>query len=104
MSPRKIVRGLLTALLAGAAWTGAAGLAHAGGPTSVLIVNPSAQRATGLYYTQASYDELARAIGGGGDQPSGSLGKPASVDLDGQPGIRLTWMIHDVSVWRTDGI
>ena len=104
MSPRKIVRGLLTVLLAGAAWAGAAGLAHAGGPTSVLIVNPSAQRATGLYYTEASYDELARAIGGGGDQPSGSLSKPASVDLDGQPGIRLTWMIHDVSVWRTDGI
>jgi hypothetical protein len=104
MSPRKIVRGLLTALLAGAAWAGTAGLAHAGGPTSVLIVNPSAHRATGLYYTDAPYDELARAIGGGGDQPSGSLSKPASVDLDGQPGIRLTWMIHDVSVWRTDGI
>ena len=41
MSPRKIVRGLLAALLAGAAWTGTAGLAHAGGPTSVLIVNPN---------------------------------------------------------------
>jgi hypothetical protein len=104
MSPRKIVRGLLGVVLAGAAWTGTAGLAHAGGPTSVLIVNPSAHRATGLYYTEAPYDELARAIGGGGDQSSGSLGKPASVDLDGPPGIRLTWMIHDVSVWRIDGI
>jgi hypothetical protein len=104
MSPRKIVRGLLAALLAEAAWTGTAGLAHAGGPTSVLIVNPSAHRATGLYYTEARYDQLARAIGGGGDQSPGSLSKPASVDLEGPPGIRLTWMIHDVSVWRIDGI
>jgi hypothetical protein len=104
MSPRKIVRGLLTALLAGAAWAGTAGLAHAGGPTSVLIVSPSAHRATGLYYTEAPYDDLARAIGGERDQPSGPFSKPASVDLDGQPGIRLTWMIHDVSVWRIDGI
>jgi hypothetical protein len=102
MSPRKIVKAVLAALLAGAAWAGTAGLAYAGGPTSVLIVNPSAHRATGLYYTEAPYDELARAIGG--DEPSGSLSKPASVDLDGQPGIRLTWMIHDVSVWRIDGI
>jgi hypothetical protein len=102
MSLRKIVRGLLAALLAGAAWTGTAGLAHAGGPTSVLIVNLNDHRATGLYYTEAPYDELARAIGG--HQPSGSPSKPASVDLDGQPGIRLTWMIHDVSVWRIDGI
>ncbi len=104
MSQHKIVRGLLTLLLAGAAWTGTAGLAHAGGPTSVLIVNHSAHRATGLYYTEARYDELARAIGGVGVRPSGSVSKPASVDLNGQPGIRLTWMIHDVSVWRIDAI
>ena len=63
MSPRKIVRGLLAALLAGAGWTGTAGLAHPGGPTSVLIVNLNDHRATGLYYTEAPYDELARAIG-----------------------------------------
>jgi hypothetical protein len=104
MSTRKIVRVLFTLFLAGAALTGTAGLAHAGGPTSVLVVNPSAHRATGLYYTGAPYDELARAIGGGGDQPSGSPSDPASVDLDGQPGIRLTWMIHDVSAWRIDRI
>ena len=54
---------------------GTAGLAHAGGPTSVLIVNHSAHRATGLYYTEARYDELARAIGGVGVRPSGSVGK-----------------------------
>jgi hypothetical protein len=69
----------------GHSWAGARGWTD-----QRVIVNPSAHRATGLYYTEAPYDELARAIGGGGDQPSGSLSKPASVDLDGQPGIRLT--------------
>ena len=104
MSQHKVVRGLLSLLLAGAALTGTAGLAHAGGPTSVLIVNPSAHRATGLYYTEAPYDELAQAIGGGGDQPAGSLSQPARVDLDNETVVRLTWMVHDVSVWRIDGI
>jgi len=50
MSPRKIVKAVLAALLAGAAWAGTAGLAYAGGPTSVLIASPTAQRAAGLYY------------------------------------------------------
>ncbi len=104
MSPRKIVRGLLTALLAGAAWAGTAGLAHAGGPTSVLISSPTVHRAAGLYCTETRYEELARAVGGEVDQPSSSLSQPASVDLDDEMVVRLTWMIHDVSVWRIDGI
>jgi hypothetical protein len=95
---------VLAALLAGAAWAGTAGLAYAGGPTSVLIASPTAQRAAGLYYTESRYEELAQAIGGGGDQPAGSLSQPASVDLDNETVVRLTWMVHDVSVWRIDGI
>ena len=59
MSPRKIVRGLLLALLTGAAWAGAAGLAHAGGPTSVLLASPTVHRAAGLYYTESRYEALA---------------------------------------------
>lgn len=104
MSPRKIVIGLLATLLAAATWTGAAGLAHAGGPTSVLIVSPSAHRATGLYHTEPGYEELIQAIGGGDGQPSGSLSEPASVELGQTMEVRLTWLIHDVRVWRTDGI
>ena len=104
MSPRKIVIGLLAMLLAAATWTSTAWLAHAGGPTSVFIVSPSAQRATGLYHTEPGYDELIQAIGGGDGQPSGSLSQPASVELDQATEVRLTWLIHDVTVWRTDGI
>jgi hypothetical protein len=102
MSPRKIVIGLLAMLLAAATWTGTAALAHAGGPTSVLMVNPSADRATGLYHTESGYEELIQAIGDG--QPSGSLSQPAGVELDQTIEVRLTWLIHDVSVWRTDGV
>ena len=102
MSPRKIVIGLLAMLLAAATWTSTAGLAHAGGPTSVLMVSPSAHRATGLYHTDSRYEELIQAIGDG--QPSGSLSQPASIELDQGMEVRLTWLVHDVSVWRTDGI
>ena len=71
MSPRKIVRGLLTALLAGAAGRAQPGLAHAGGPTSVLIVEPERHSAPPACTTpRLRYEELARAIGGEGDQPS----------------------------------
>ena len=76
MSPRKIVRGLLAALLAGAAWAGTAGLAYAGGPTSVLIASPTAQRAAGLYYTESRYEELAQAIGGGATSPRARSANP----------------------------
>jgi hypothetical protein len=102
MSPRKIVIGLLALLLAAATWTGIAGLAHAGGPTSVLMVNASADRAAGLYRTESGYEELIQAIGDG--QPSGSLSQPAGVELDQTMEVRLTWLIHDVSVWRTDRV
>ena len=104
MSPRKIVRGLLLALLAGAALAGTAGSAHAGGPTSVLLASPTVHRAAGLYYTESRYEALAQALDGGGDQPPGSISQPASVDLDDEMVVRLTWMIHDMSVWRIDRV
>ena len=104
MSPHKIIIGLLAMLLAVATWTGTAGLAHAGGPTSVLISSPTVHRAAGLYYTETRYEELVQAVGGGPDQPSSSFSQPSSVDLDDEMVVRLTWMIHDVSVWRIDGI
>jgi hypothetical protein len=70
----------------------------------VLIVSPSADRATGLYHTESGYEELIQAIGGADGQPSGSLSQPAGVELDQTMEVRLTWLIHDVSVWRTDGV
>jgi hypothetical protein len=91
-------------LLAAATWAGTAGMAHAGGPTSVLVASPSAQRATGLYHTDSRYQELSQAVGGGQTKPAGSLSQPTSVELNQGIEVRLTWLVHDVSVWRTDGI
>jgi hypothetical protein len=73
------------------------------GRPSVLIVTPSAHRATGLYRTEPGYQDLIKAIGGDG-QPSGSISEPARVDLGDDKEVRLTWMVHDVSVWRIDRI
>ena len=85
MSPRKIVIGLLAMLLAAATWTSTAWLAHAGGPTSVFIVSPSAQRATGLYHTEPGYDELIQAIGGGDGQPRARSANPPVSSSTKQP-------------------
>lgn len=67
--------------------------AHAGGPTSVLITAPSSGEATALYYSDPAYTELDRLVSG-------------ATPLDGEPadlgrGVTATWMIHDVSPWRT---
>lgn len=71
--------------------------ASAGGPTSVLITSPTESRAIALYYTETAYTELqglldtGRVVGGSSDDDSG-------------PHLTVTWMIHDVSVWRTDRV
>ena len=82
----------------------AAAPASAGGPTSVLVVEPDTRAATSLYYTDAEYDSLASLVGAGNE--SGTLGE---VDRTGGShelgsGITLTWLIHDVAVWRVDRI
>lgn len=71
--------------------------ASAGGPTSVLITSPTESRAVGLYYTDAAYTELqslldaGRTVGGSSDHDNG-------------PHLNVTWMVHDVTVWRTDRV
>jgi len=81
-----------------------AGQASAGGPTSVLLVEPDTRVATSLYYTDAEYDALASLVGAGA--ASGLVGE---VDRSGAShefgsGITLTWLVHDVAVWRVDRI
>ncbi|GAB3200806.1 hypothetical protein GCM10027062_21290 [Nocardioides hungaricus] len=67
--------------------------ADAGGPTSVLIADPTTERAAGLYYSDAAYRDLNRILADGerlSTRPSG-LG-PRSVNL--------IWMIRDVTPWQ----
>jgi hypothetical protein len=74
--------------------------ASAGGPTSVLIVSPTEQRVGALYTSQSNYEKLTEALG-----PPQS--DPNAPSLHGGPGtsaINITWLIHDVSVWRVDRV
>ena len=81
-----------------------AGPASAGGPTSVLVVEPFTRTAASLYYPDADYQTLAGLVGANGE--SGVAGR---VDRSGAnhelgSGITLTWLVHDVAVWRVDRI
>ena len=105
MSPRNIVRGLL----AMSCWPGLRGLVLlgwrmlAGRPACSFrarrCIAPLACTTPRLAMRSWPRPSAARS-----DQPSSSLSQPASVDLDDEMVVRLTWMIHDVSVWRIDGI
>ena len=75
--------------------------AYAGGPTSVLMVNPERQRAAAAYLGDPVYAALTAAVGEGQTGPNAP---PAGLVTDGGEGIRLTWMIHDVQAWRIDRI
>lgn len=78
-----------------------AGSASAGGPTSVLLVSPETRQTASLYATDADYGLLLKALGEKfelpDDAPSWRAG-PGSTDVN------VTWLIHDVQVWRIDQI
>jgi hypothetical protein len=103
MRVRRKIIALLVTVLATIAWFASAAPAHAGGPTSVLMTNPATGRAHALYYSDRAYQRLASAVGGFGAE-SGSAQGPQSVVDDFGSEIRLTWMIHDMSIWRIDRV
>jgi hypothetical protein len=76
------------------------GNANAGGPTSVIIVNPATGEANALYHDDADYqvlhDALAPAEGMSVERPAQLAHGP------GSSAINITWLIHDVEVWRID--
>lgn len=91
-------RTLAVAVLALWALTGLPGSAHAGGPTSVLITQPSAAQATGLYSSSPEYGDLERLL---------TSSAEAAVEAPPASGGRrytMTWMAHDVSPWRIDSV
>jgi hypothetical protein len=88
-----------------------AGSAAAGGPTSVLLVVPGEGRTASLYTGSSDYDQLARLVGAF-NTPTGSTtpppgagnGGPAGTVDDSGPGVTLTWLMHDVTIWRVDRV
>ena len=100
---RKIIALLVTVLAAGAWSASAAAPAQAGGPTSVLMTNPATGHAHALYYSDRAYERLGSGVGAFGAE-SGSADRPQSVVDDFGSEIRLTWLIHDMSIWRIDRV
>jgi hypothetical protein len=97
---RRILLVLLTALLGLTGWADAAGSAYAGGPTSVLLVNTGRARVHALYLTDTAYDRLAAAVG----ETAGASTPPPGVGGGSKDEVKLTWLIHDVTVWRLDRV
>ncbi|GAB3407239.1 hypothetical protein GCM10027569_18820 [Flindersiella endophytica] len=79
----------------------ASGPAFAGGPTSVLLVSPGNGRTASLYTSEPAYGQLLSALG---ENPVAERGGPSWHSNPGTSQINVTWLVHDVSVWRVDRI
>jgi hypothetical protein len=98
------VRALLVLLVSAVAVllpVAVAGPATAGGPTSVLMSSPALGRTSSLYTDDAGYQALADYVSAF-ESGTGRTGVPTAHAVGN--GITLTWLIHDVSVWRVDRI
>ncbi len=74
--------------------------ADAGGPTSVLLTNPDLGRATAIYYSDPRYSELDLLLHGSGSSAS----EPEPILTNDAAYLNVTWLAHDVSIWRTDQV
>jgi hypothetical protein len=81
----------------------AAGPAAAGGPTSVLLVQSDTRKAASLYYTDADYALLSELVGGISRAEAGKVDSSGTGHEFGS-GVTLTWLVHDVAVWRVDRV
>lgn len=76
--------------------------AVAGGPTSVLLANYETGRSAAALNGSAAYTELQSILGDENPPPASST-PPDLVDTS-TAGVRLVWLIHDVSPWRIDNV
>ena len=77
--------------------------AQAGGPTSVILVNPVTGQASALYATDTAYEQLADLVGAFSADPTTADDRTAREHAHGAA-LTVTWLIHDVYVWRVDRI
>jgi hypothetical protein len=91
----------LLAVLTGLLILTGAGTASAGGPTSVMIVQPDTGRAAALHLSNPSYNVLSDLLKATPRLTDTKAGPDAH--SSGQA-VRLTWLIHDVQVWRVDEV
>lgn len=104
-APRTLLVVLVTALL-GALAVAFAPPSSAGGPTSVLLVDTATGRASALYTTDPRYEKLSDLMdamapaSSDGSSPAPGVG----TWTPGSGGITVTWLMHDVLVWRVDHV
>jgi hypothetical protein len=79
-----------------------AGSASAGGPTSVLLVEPGSGESASLYYSDKDYELLGAVLGASGERPVEADTSASGHDVG--PSVNVTWLIHDVQVWRVDQV
>ena len=100
----RVARLITVLVLVGASCLLAAGTGIAGGPTSALLVAPGYERAAAVYYSDPEYQQLETLLA----QPAAATGSaadvPAAAPADGLGYITVTWLVHDVSIWRIDRI
>jgi hypothetical protein len=77
--------------------------ATAGGPTSVLLVAPDTGRTASLHHSDGDYQKLAELVDAFGSDSVGA-GEGPGTEHEQKPFISLTWMAHDVAVWRVDHV
>ena len=100
MKVRRLVVAFAALIAGPTAWVAGAVPAHAGGPTSVLLSNPSEGRVGAIHQSQSDYQRLVELVGAY-DPVAGDTARPTAV-TDAADTYRMTWMIHDMSVWRID--
>ena len=101
MRVNRVRAGLTAALLSAVSLVAAP--AGAGGPTSALLSVPGAGSTASLYYTDPEYDELAGLVGMAETIGTFERDEPG-VSHESGPGVTITWLIHDIEVWRVDRI
>jgi hypothetical protein len=102
--PRRSLLGRLAAvaMLTLSGLVAAALTAAAGGPTSVLLASPDNSKAVALYVSSADYQTLSSLLGptDAGETSTNIFEDPRASGAH----VNVTWLIHDVSVWRVDRI
>lgn len=76
--------------------------AVAGGPTSVLLANYETGRAAAALNGSTAYTELQSILGD--ENPPTARNTPPGLVKKANAGVRLVWLIHDVSPWRIDNV
>lgn len=96
-------RGLLAVLMIALMSLLVAGPAAAGGPTSVLLVDSGTGRTASLHIQDADYVQLSDLVGA--FEPGGTADPaPSGTPSEDRAAVTMTWLIHDVSVWRVDRV